>query len=69
MAIETRVKDGPQEMDILMWMGRTALELIGQGGLGHSFDPLIEESSDSFAEAVKAFVYVLPASSYQPSWH
>ncbi|KAI0754104.1 cytochrome P450 [Daedaleopsis nitida] len=55
-ALETRVKDGPQEMDILMWMGRTALELIGQGGLGHSFDPLVEESSDSFAEAVKAFV-------------
>ncbi|EJF59615.1 cytochrome P450 [Dichomitus squalens LYAD-421 SS1] len=37
-------------------MGRTALELVGQGGLGYSFDPLIAESRDEFAEAVKAFV-------------
>ncbi|KAK7676950.1 hypothetical protein QCA50_020068 [Cerrena zonata] len=27
-------------VDILHWMHRTALELIGQGGLGYSFDPL-----------------------------
>ena len=57
--METRVKDGPTEMDVLVWMGRTALELIGQGGLGYSFDPLTEESEDSFAEAVKAFVCVI----------
>jgi len=29
-----RVKDGPQEIDILHWTTRTALELIGQSGLG-----------------------------------
>lgn len=46
-------------MDVLAWMGRTALELIGQGGLGHSFDPLVEDSQDEFAEAVKAYVYAL----------
>ncbi|KAI0713903.1 cytochrome P450 [Earliella scabrosa] len=56
IAIETRVKDGPRELDILGWMGRTALELIGQGGLGHSFDPLIAESRDEYTEAVKAMV-------------
>ncbi|KAI0737372.1 cytochrome P450 [Daedaleopsis nitida] len=56
IAIETRVKDGPQALDVLTWMGRTALELVGQGGLGHSFDPLVEDSQDEFAEAVKAYV-------------
>ena len=47
------MKDGPKELDVLAWMGRTALELIGQGGLGHSFDPLITDSQDDFAQAVK----------------
>ncbi len=39
-------------------MGRTALELIGQGGLGYSFDPLVHTVSNPFAEAVKNLVYV-----------
>lgn len=55
-AIETRVASGPRELDIAEWMGRTALELIGQGGLGYSFDPLTEETSDEFTAAVKALV-------------
>ncbi len=56
LAIETRVKDGPKELDILGWMGRTALELVGQGGLGYSFDPLTADTKDEYAEAVKAFM-------------
>lgn len=44
------------EVDILAWMGRTALELIGKGGFGHSFDPLTEGKPDAYAEAVKQFV-------------
>ncbi|KAF8807052.1 cytochrome P450 [Phlegmacium glaucopus] len=39
-----RTKDGPQEIEVLSWMTRTALELIGQSGLGYSFDPLAEDS-------------------------
>lgn len=39
-------------------MGRTALELIGQGGLGYSFDRLLEESKDEFGDAIKQLVYV-----------
>ncbi|KAI0373129.1 cytochrome P450 [Pilatotrama ljubarskyi] len=54
-AIASRVKDGPQEIDVLGWMGRTALELIGQGGLGHSFDPLTEDVADEFTDSVKAY--------------
>ncbi|KAI0657159.1 cytochrome P450 [Cubamyces menziesii] len=54
-AIAARVKGGTQEIDVLNWMGRTALELIGQGGLGHSFDPLTEDKADEFADSVKAY--------------
>ncbi|KAI0668338.1 cytochrome P450 [Trametes maxima] len=54
-ALTSRVKDGPKELDMLSWMGRTALELIGQGGLGHSFDPLTEDVADDFADVVKAY--------------
>nr|BED42974.1 cytochrome P450 monooxygenase [Trametes versicolor] len=45
----------PVELDMLNWMGRTALELIGQSGLGYSFDPLVAESSDEFLTTIKAF--------------
>lgn len=40
-------------------MSRAALELIGQGGIGYSFDPLIEDVSDAYADAAKYFVCVL----------
>ena len=43
------------EVDILAWLGRTALELIGQGGLGYSFDRLDSEMEDSYGHALKAF--------------
>ena len=58
--METRVRDGPKELDMLSWMGRTALEIIGQVGLGHSFDPLTEDVQDEYTDAVKQLVYVLP---------
>ncbi|KAI0823858.1 cytochrome P450 [Trametes gibbosa] len=54
-AISAQVKDRPKEVDMLNWMGRAALELIGQGGLGHSFDPLTEDVSDEFTDSVKAY--------------
>jgi len=31
------------QIETLSWMTRVALELIGQGGLGYSFDPLTED--------------------------
>ncbi|KAF7365708.1 Docosahexaenoic acid omega-hydroxylase CYP4F3 [Mycena venus] len=37
-----KVTNGPVEVDILHWMNRCALELIGQGGLGYSFDNLAD---------------------------
>ena len=57
-ALDIRVREGVEELDIAGWMGRTALELVGQGVLGYSFDPLLEDSKDKYTEAVKSFVYV-----------
>lgn len=58
-AVEERVRAAPAEIDMLNWMGRTALELIGQAGLGYSFDPLKEDlTPDVYADAIKAYVSV-----------
>jgi hypothetical protein len=35
------LKGGPQDIDILHWTGRTALELIGQSGLGMCHDQFL----------------------------
>ena len=57
-AIEQRVRGGPTEVNMVMWMGRTALELIGQAGLGYSFDKLTEETPDELGDALKSLVSV-----------
>lgn len=55
-ALEMRVSGVPQELDMAAWMGRTALELIGQGGLGYSFDKLVSDTKDSLAISLKSFL-------------
>ncbi|KAJ4480000.1 cytochrome P450 [Lentinula aciculospora] len=42
-ALSQRVQNGPREIDLLGWMARTALELIGQSGFGYSFDNMLED--------------------------
>ncbi|KAG6867970.1 hypothetical protein C0993_008931 [Termitomyces sp. T159_Od127] len=55
-AIKNKLAHGTQEVDVLHWMSRAALEMIGQSGLGYSFDPLVEGSMPHpFSEAAKAF--------------
>ncbi|KAH9854630.1 cytochrome P450 [Lenzites betulinus] len=55
-AISVRVADETREIDMVGWMGRAALELIGQGGLGHSFDTLTEDVvEDDFINSVKTY--------------
>ena len=46
---------------MLHWAGRTALELVGQGAFGYSFDPLDAAAPppDAFAESVKSFLCVV----------
>ncbi|GJE84313.1 cytochrome P450 [Phanerochaete sordida] len=43
---------GP-EVEILDWLSRTALELIGQGGLGHSLDTLESRKQNTYRDALK----------------
>ncbi|KAI1790850.1 cytochrome P450 [Ganoderma leucocontextum] len=57
-AISSQVGDGKRDVDVLQWMSRAALELIGQTGIGHSFDPLTEDVSDAYSDAVKSFAPV-----------
>ncbi|EIW54967.1 cytochrome P450 [Trametes versicolor FP-101664 SS1] len=58
-AIAARVNkagEGSSEVDMVGWMGRTALELMGQAGLGYSFDPLVADAADEYGEAIKKLV-------------
>ena len=43
---------------MLSWLGRVALELVGQGTMGYSFDPLVKDRPDSYGQALKTLVYV-----------
>ncbi|KAH9841449.1 cytochrome P450 [Rhodofomes roseus] len=55
-AIESRVGNSgePRDIDMLGWMSRTALELIGQGGLGYSLDPLVQDTTNAYGKALKS---------------
>ncbi|KAJ7745984.1 cytochrome P450 [Mycena metata] len=53
--LESKVQNGPQEVDMLLWMTRCALELVGQAGLGHSFDPLVDDTIPPYILSIKKF--------------
>lgn len=53
--LKERVKEQPQDIDILHWLSRTALEIIAQAGLGTSLDPFTEDASSELVEAIKNF--------------
>lgn len=63
-AIALKLKGGPQDIDIFHWTSRTALELIGQAGLGYSFDDLNDEQPNKYSEAVKN---LMPTTSKLPT--
>ncbi|KAI0056911.1 cytochrome P450 [Artomyces pyxidatus] len=55
-AMQASISAGPQEVDILYWLGPLALELIAQGGLGHTFDSFKPGSRDTgYETALKEF--------------
>ncbi|KAJ3559692.1 hypothetical protein NM688_g189 [Phlebia brevispora] len=58
-AISAQSDTQGKEIDILNWMSRTALELIGQGGLGYSFDPLVTTAHNSYGDSLKALLPTL----------
>ncbi|KAI9432672.1 hypothetical protein H4582DRAFT_1857531 [Lactarius indigo] len=45
----------PHEINLVPWMTKLALELIGQAGLGYSFGTF-EHSNDEFLSAIKQWV-------------
>ncbi|KAM5541986.1 hypothetical protein V8D89_004296 [Ganoderma adspersum] len=62
-AIEARIGNESQIIDVHGWISRTTLELLGQAGLGYSFDSFAEESSDTYGNALKT---VFPTISQLP---
>lgn len=51
--------DGTTELDMLDWLSRVSLELIGQAGIGVSFDTLSETSPpNEYMLAAKQLMYV-----------
>ncbi|KAI5892439.1 cytochrome P450 [Schizophyllum commune H4-8] len=79
--LEKQTDQGPLEIDLLYWMGRTATELIGRSGLGYSFDSLAQGAPEHpYATSVKEYiptmfrlqilrVYVLPkVYNLGPAW-
>ncbi|KAJ3929248.1 MAG: cytochrome P450 [Lentinula lateritia] len=61
-ALLHRVQNGPQEIDLLGWMARAALELIGQSGFGYSFDNMMDDvPKHKYSTVIKDLVtYLLP---------
>lgn len=53
-----KVRSGEEELDMCIWMGRAAMEYIGQGGMGYSFDSLDETKTNKYHEAAKSFGWV-----------
>ena len=57
-AIGERIGDDARVVDIDGWMARTTLEMLGQAGLGYSFDDFQQDSADHFGESLKNFLCV-----------
>lgn len=55
----TSAAESEAEIDVLDWISRTALDLIGHGGLGYSFGAL-EGTKDAYSVAARRLLYVLP---------
>ncbi|KAH9848266.1 cytochrome P450 [Lenzites betulinus] len=55
-SIKNLLENGAPEVDVAQYMGRAALELIGQSALGHCFDPLTEEGHHPYAKAMKNYI-------------
>lgn len=51
-----KVDNGPTEIEVVTWMTRTALEIVGQSGLGTSFGPISEDHPEhEYITSVKEF--------------
>ncbi|KAH8115673.1 cytochrome P450, partial [Phellopilus nigrolimitatus] len=57
--LEREVSKGKEHIDVMAWVSRAALEYIGQGGLGYSFDALDERETNTYSEALKSMLHTL----------
>lgn len=46
------------ELDMADWVARTSLELIGQAGLGYSFESFEDNNANPYTTAVKTYMSV-----------
>ena len=54
------INQGKKQVDIMSWMTRVALESIGQGGLGYSFESFESDNYNNiYANAIKQILYLL----------
>ncbi|KAH9902854.1 cytochrome P450 [Cubamyces lactineus] len=53
------LQEGAAELDVAEWSSRAALEIMGQAGLGYSFDPLIDERPNEYTDAFKMVTYAI----------
>lgn len=51
--LDVLVRSAPKSIDMLEWISRTALEVIGQTGLGYSFDDFGVKPSHPYSTAIK----------------
>lgn len=56
--LSKEVQKGEKDINIMKWVSRAALEYIGQGGLGYSFDALDETKKNTYSEMVRMLGYV-----------
>lgn len=57
MIEQVRLANG-QDVNVMKWLSRAALEFIGQGGLGYTFHSLDDTKKDSYSETLKRLGYV-----------
>ncbi|TDL20056.1 cytochrome P450 [Rickenella mellea] len=50
-----QVQSGKEDVNVMPWMSRAALEYIGQGGLGYSFEALDDTKTNEYSESTKMF--------------
>lgn len=54
--VEAQIGETAATVDLNGWFGRTALELIGQGGLGRSLDSLEKPVPNPYGDALKVLL-------------
>lgn len=53
-----KIHNGQSKIDMLLWLSKATLEIMGQGGFGYKFNALDESKKSTYSEAVKMLSYV-----------